>query len=99
MRTLAIAALSFAAAVFAAVYWLPLDWLPALAVGAALLGASLFARRRIWLRGFALLFCALGFGFGLCWVHSLFTVVPAAALEGTETEIRAQLVDYPEQLE
>lgn len=96
MRTLAIAALSCAAAVFAAVYWLPLAWLPALALPLAALGALLFARRRLWLRGFALSLCALGFGFGFFWLYSRCTVVPASALEGAELTICAQLTDYPE---
>ena len=79
MRTLAIAGLSYAAAVLAAVYWLPLAWLPVGALLLAALGALLFARRRRWLRGFALSLCAVGFGLGFFYLHSLLTVVPAAA--------------------
>ena len=96
MRTLAIAALSYTAAVFAAVYVLPLAWLPAAALLFAVLGALLFLRRRIWLRGFALMFCALGFGFALFYGFTWLTVRPASALDGTETEIRAQLLSMPE---
>ncbi len=96
MRTLAIAGLSYAAAVLAAVYWLPLEWLPTGALLLAVLGALLFARRRRWLRGLALSLCALGFGLGFFYLHSLLTVVPAAALEGRELAIRARVVGYPE---
>lgn len=96
MRTLAIASLSYTAAVLLSLYCLPLAWLPAAAGFFALLGLLLFWKKERWLRGFALSCCALGFGFGLVFVHSLFTLVPAAACEGLESEFRAQLVDYPE---
>ena len=99
MRVLAIAALSFSAAVFLAHYLLPFSWLPAAALLLAAGAALLFSRRRLWLRGFALMLCGAALGLGCFWLHALRTTVPAALLDGQTRPIRAEISDWPQNYE
>ena len=99
MRVLAIAALSFSAAVFLAQYLLPFSWLPAAALLLAAAGALLFSRRRLWLRGFALMLCGAALGLGCFWLHGLRTTVPAALLDGQTRQIQAEISDWPQNYE
>ena len=95
MRKLAIAALAFSAAIFLANYILPFSWLLPCALLAAAAGAGLAALKRRWLRGAVIAGIALALGFAYFEIYSSRTAVQAEKLNGLETEISGELLDYP----
>ena len=97
LRKLAVAALAFSAAVFAANYILPSAWTPLCAAALAVLGSVLAALHRKWLRGCVIALLAASVGLGCFSLHEQRTTVPARELDGTEHEITARLLDYPQE--
>ncbi len=96
MRKLAGFAFAFSAAIFLFQYFLHERWgLYALALPAAVLLACLLLRRRGWARFGAVLSLGALLGLGWCLGYAQLVSLPAAALSGTEGEVRILVTDYP----
>lgn len=95
MRKLAAGALSFSAAIFAANYILPLAICLPLSAVCLAIGLSLFLFRRKWLLGFEIGLISAAFALLVFSVHASATHLAAKAMDGTETEIEAVVLDYP----
>lgn len=95
MRKLAAAALSFSAAIFAANYILPLNWLLPCAAVFAVAGAGLAAMKRKWLRGAVIAVLAFAVGLAFFRLYYSQTAAQAERLDGQQTEISGELLEYP----